>query len=171
MSQPDHDPDAAPRPQRDLPRAAQDFAAVLADLRPEHWPPSPADLRDIAAICALVIAELDTWETKTEGQDVVDVHWGPITTAEARRILARTVTVADDGVAVTLVPEAERGVYVELRGRVEDGHHVREPELVLAWTVDDEEHLHHVALKSKGPQWYMLAQLRDDLLEDRLGPR
>ncbi|XVX21485.1 hypothetical protein ACQP1U_06365 [Actinomycetota bacterium] len=170
MPQPESDPDATPD-HRQLPRAAQDFATVLADLRPEHWPPTSADLRDISAICALVIAELDTWESKTRGQNVVDVHRGPITTAQARRILARTVTVADDGVAVTLVPEADHGVYVELRGRVEDGHHVREPELVLAWHHDDEEHLHHVALKPRGPQWYMLGQLRDDLLEDRLGPR
>ncbi|WP_346007496.1 hypothetical protein [Janibacter terrae] len=169
MPQPDrdHDRDAAPA----HPRPPQDFARVLTELRPEHWPPRPSDLRDISAICARVIAELDTWETKTAGTPVIDVHHGEITTAQARRILARTVTVADDGIAVTLVPAADESIYVEMRARVEDAHRLRDPELVLAWQDFEQEHLHHVALKPIGPQWCMLAQLLDDLLEDRLGPR
>lgn len=155
MPQPDrdHDRDTAPA----HPRPPQDFARVLTELRPEHWPPRPSDLQDIAAICARVIAELDTGETKTADTPVIDVHHGEVTTAQARRILGRTVSVADDGVAVTLVPAADESIYVEMRARVEDARHLRDPELVLAWQDDEQEHLHHVALKPKGPQWYMLS--------------
>lgn len=153
---------------REYPRAPQDFSTVLGELRPDYWPPGPADLKELAAICALVIAELDTWETKTRGQDVVDVNDGWITTAQARRIMARKVRVADDAVAVELVPGGTRRIYIEMRAAVEDGHHLRRPELVLVWTQGGREREHHEALKPKGPQWYMLSQLRDDLLEGRI---
>lgn len=156
---------------QEYPRTPQDFSTVLTELRPEHWPPEESDLRDISAICALVIAELDTWETKTRGQDVVDINQGLITTAQARRILAREVVVADDAVAIMLVPEGDERIHVEMRALIEDDHHLRGPELVLVWNYEGYEHEHHVALKPKGPQWYMLSQLRDDLLENRLEAR
>lgn len=167
MSQTNPTPSTDPQK---FPRPAQDFATMLTELRPEHWPPEESDLRDISSICALVIAELDTWETKTCGQDVADIHQGVITTAQARRILAREVTVADDAVVAMLVPEGDQRIYVELRAMTED-HHLRGTELVLVWNHEGYEYEHHVALKPKGPQWYMLSQLRDDLLEGRLGPR
>lgn len=153
---------------QEYPRGPQDFATVLTHLRPQHWPPGAADVRVLASICALVIAELDTWETKTRGQDVVDVNHGSITTAQARRILAREVTVTNDAVAVTLAPGGNERVHIEMRAVVEEDHHLRRPELVLEWTQSARACERHVALKAQGPQWYMLSQLRDDLLEGRI---
>lgn len=148
----------------------QDFSGVLADLRVAGWPPSETDLQDLADSCASLIASIDAWETETGGQNVVDVDRGEISTAEARRILAREVAVSYEGdVAVLLVPAGERRVRVELRAFVdEDNGVLRRPELVLDWEYDGQEHEHYVSCKRKGPQWYMLSQLRDDLLEDRL---
>ncbi|EKA62275.1 hypothetical protein B277_03078 [Janibacter hoylei PVAS-1] len=96
--------------------------------------------------------------------------WCPYTW-DSHNINCRNLSGDIRAAVVALVPAADEGIYVELRARVEDGHHLREPELVLAWQDDEQEHLHHVALKPRGPQWYMLSQLRDDLLEDWLGPR
>lgn len=151
-------------------RMPLDFCGVLGDLRPVDWPPSETDLQNLADGCVSLIAHIDAWESQTGGQNVIDVDRGEITTAEARRILAREVIVSYEGdVAVLLVPRGERRVRVELRAFVEDDNGVlRRPELVLDWEHEGQEHERYVSLKRKGPQWYMLSQLRDDLLEDRL---
>ncbi|MEU6261814.1 hypothetical protein [Saccharopolyspora shandongensis] len=146
------------------------FAEVLANLRPAAWPPTDDDLQSLADTCTALIAGLDAWETQTRGQDVVDAEHGAISTAEARRLLAREVALSYEGdIAVLLVPAGERRVRVELRAEVEEYRGIlRRTELVLDWVHDEEEHEHYVPLKPKGPQWYMLSQLRDDLEEGRL---
>ena len=154
------------------PRTPLDYSSVLADLRPAHWPPDEIDLQELALACAMLIFELDRWESVTQGRDVMDTAQGRITTAQARRILAREVAVADDAVAIMLVPAGDERVHVELRAVVaEDGHTLSRPELVLDWFQDGSEYEHHFRLEEKGPQWYLLAQLRDDLLENRLTMR
>lgn len=155
---------------QDFFRTSQDFNGVLADRRVADWPPSKAELQKLADGCASLIASIDAWETETGGENVVDVDRGEISTAEARRILAREVAVSYEGdIAVLLVPAGERRVRVELRAFVDDHNGVlRRPELVLDWEHAGQGHEHYVSCKSKGPQWYMLSQLRDDLLEDRL---
>ncbi|MFD2794561.1 hypothetical protein ACFS27_13475 [Promicromonospora vindobonensis] len=151
-------------------RSPQDFGGALADLQTASWPPTETDLQHLADRCASLIASIDAWETETGGQNVVDIDRGEISTAEVRRILAREVTVSYEGdIAVLLVPAGERRVRVELRSFVDDHNGVlRRPELVLDWQHDGQQHEHYVPCKRKGPQWYMLSQLRDDLLEDRL---
>lgn len=156
---------------RDLLRSPQDFGHVLADLRPGQWPPSKADIEQLAYDCMTLIAELDAWETETGGQNVVDTRHGEITTADARRLLACEVGVGQEGdVAVVLVPEGEQRVRVELHAFAEDEASIvlSRPELVLEWEHDDHEFIHQMTLKRRGAQWYMLSQLRDDLREGRL---
>lgn len=148
----------------------QTFREVLAGLRPANWPPTEEDVQTIANTCTAFIAGLDAWETQTHGQDVVDTEHGTINTAWARRLLAQEVALSYEGdIAVLLVPTGERRVRVELRADVDEYQGtLRHTELVLDWTYEGEEHEHYVPLKKKGPQWYMLAQLRDDLKENRL---
>ncbi|WP_424862870.1 hypothetical protein [Streptomyces sp. MMS24-I29] len=152
-------------------RSPQRFAEALSGLRPAHWPPGKADLDELAHRCTEYIASLDAWESETHGRNVVDIGLGAISTAHARRILAREIAVSDEGeIAVLLVPAAEHRVRVELRARVDAQQGLlRRPEFVLDWTHDGREHVHYVSLTPKGPEWYMLSQLRDDLWEDRLG--
>lgn len=149
------------------------YATVLADLKPAHWPPDEVDLQELALACALLIFEIDRWESKTHGQDVIDTVRGAISTAEARRILAREVSVSVEGdTTIMLVPAGEQRVYVEMRATTDNVTTVlRRPEIVLSWFHDGAEYEHHYRLEDKGPQWYMLSQLRDDLLEQRLTQR
>lgn len=151
-------------------RAPQDFRSVLTSLRPVHWPPDDDDLRAMAENVADFIAGIDAWETKTVGRDVVDAELGKITTADARRLLAREIELSQEGdMAVVIVPAADNCIRVELRADVDEFQGLlRRPELVLDWEDEDGHHEHYVPLKHKGPHWYMLSQLRDDLKEDRL---
>ncbi|MEU7317888.1 hypothetical protein [Streptomyces sp. NPDC007083] len=152
-------------------RSPVDFRTVLTDLRPASWQPADDDVQTMAATCTALIASLYVWEAQTVGQNVTDAEQGSVTTAQARRLLAREVALSYEGdMAVLLVPPGHRRVRVELRAMVDDYQGVlRRPELVLDWDDDNGvERKHYVPLKAKGPQWYMLAQLRDDLRESRL---
>jgi hypothetical protein len=135
--------------------------------------PGESDLQDLATRCSLFIEGIDAWESKTGGRNVIDAVRGEISTADARRILAREVAVSHESdIAVLLVPEGEQRVRVELRAFVDEGSDLlSRPEFVLDWTHGGEDHEHYVSLKRKGAQWYMLSQLRDDLREDRLTMR
>lgn len=121
---------------RDLLRSPQDYSHLLADLRPTRWPPSKADIEQLANYCMSPIAKLDEWEITTRGRNVVDTRRGEITTADARRLLARKVGVGAEGdVTVLLVPEGEERVRIELHAFAEDegGVVLSRPELVLTW--------------------------------------
>lgn len=150
----------------------QDFSALLTELRPTAWPPSEDDVREIADACSDLIQALDIWEGATGGSNVIDTTRGEITTAEARRILAREVALSYEGdMAVLLVPTGDERVRVELRAWVDDYQGIlRRPELVLDWEHQDETREYYVSFHGKGPQWYMLSQLRDDFKENRLTP-
>ncbi|WP_030895380.1 hypothetical protein [Streptomyces sp. NRRL F-5053] len=155
----------------DFLRSPLDFKSVLADLRPASWPPGDDDVQAIANTCTALIAGLYVWEGRTAGQNVTDTEQGSITTAQARRLLVREAALSYEGdVAVLLVPPGDRRVRVELRAIVEDYQGVlHRSELVLDWQDDDGvEHSRYVPLDAKGPQWYMLSQVRDDLRENRL---
>lgn len=147
-----------------------DFATVLADLQLNPWPPTEQDLDELAERCARLIAGLDAWGIATQGLDVIDQQHGPISTAQARRLLAREVAVGSEGdIAVMLIPRGERQVRVELRAFADpETGLLKQPEFVMDYEHQGEEYEHYVWLARRGAQWYMLAQLRDDLLEGRL---
>src|SRR5699024_424993 len=166
-----------PRPDAGFLRSPQAFRTLLSGLQPAHWPPHEDDLKAMAARCIEVIAALDEWESATQGRDVVDLQDGPITTAQARRLLAREAMLSYEGdVAVLLVPGGHGRVAAELHADVHEYQGLlRDPCLVLAWEHDgpdygrgEDAHERWFTLKSKGPHWYMLSQLRDDLREDRI---
>ena len=150
--------------------APVDFRAALTDLCPAHWPPNDDDLQALAKRCIDLIAGIDAWETATSGRDVVDSRLGKITTADARRLLVRELSLSEEGeTAVLLIPAETNCVRGEMRADVDECQGMlRRPELVLGWEDEDGERNHYVPLKNKGPHWYMLSQLRDDLNEDRL---
>lgn len=154
-------------------RMPQDFSSMLVDMQEGSWPPDEADVIRIAQACALLIECIDAWESATNGKNVVDLTHGEVTTAEVRRILAREVALSYEGdVAVLLVPPGEERVRVEIRADVDDYQGIlRRPEMVLDWEHEGQEHEHYISLKPKGPHWYMLAQLRDDMKEGRLAVR
>lgn len=154
-------------------RNPQNFHTILASLRPTQWPPTDAGVQRLSDECASFIAALDAWESMTEGASVVDTVHGQITTAMARRLLAHSVLVSEEGhISVLLIPGGNHRVHVELRGDVDAQRGaVRRPELVLSWEQDEEEHVFYSDMHPKGPQWYMLSQLRDDAWEGRLNER
>ncbi|MDO4254303.1 MAG: hypothetical protein Q4C81_04035 [Kocuria sp.] len=154
-------------------RTPQDFKSMLVDMQEGSWPPDEADVIRIAQACSMLIECVDAWETSTHGKNVFDVDRGEITTAELRRILAQEVALSYEGdVAVLLVPPGEERVRVEIRADVDEFQGLlRRPEMVLDWEHDGEEHEHYISLKPKGPHWYMLSQLRDDMKEGRLSVR
>jgi hypothetical protein len=151
-------------------RSPQDFRSMLVDMQEGSWPPDEADVIRIAQACALLIECVDAWETTTHGKNVFDVTRGEITTADVRRLLAQEVALSYEGdVAVLLVPPGDERVRVEIRADVDEYQGLlKHPEMVLDWEEDGEEHQHHISLKPKGPHWYMLSQLRDDMKEGRL---
>lgn len=151
-------------------RTPQDFSRILIDLQECSWPPDEADVIRIAQACSMLIECIDAWETATHGENVFDVTRGEITTAELRRILAHEVALSYEGdVAVLLVPPGDARVRVEIRADVDEYQGVlRHPEMVLDWEHDGEDRQHWISLKPKGPHWYMLSQLRDDMKEGRL---
>lgn len=164
----------------DFLRQPIDFRAVLSGLRPRHWPPTAGDIQEIADHCTALIAGIYIWEGRYFDQPLRGVDGHAITTAEARRQLAREVALSQEGdTAVLLIPfddedtgasQRQGVVSVELRAVVDhfQGPLVH-PELILVWVdADGEEHEHYVTLRAKGPQWYMVSQLRDDLREGRL---
>lgn len=148
----------------------QDFSSILADMQECSWPPDEADVIRIAQGCAILIDCLDGWESATNGKDVIDTVRGQISTADVRRLLAREVALSFEGdVAVLLVPPGERRIRVEMRADVDEYQGLlRRPELLLDWEHEGETQEHYISLKPKGPHWYMLSQLRDDLKEGRL---
>lgn len=154
-------------------RTPQDFSNLLIEIQEGSWPPDEADVLRIARACALLIECIDAWETATNGQNVVDVARGEINTAEVRRLLAREVTLSYEGdVAVLLVPPGDERVRVEIRADVDEYQGIlRRPEMVLDWEHEGKQHEHFISLKPKGPHWYMLSQLRDDMKEGRLPVR
>lgn len=164
----------------DFLRQPIDFRTVLAGLRPRHWPPTAADVQEIADQCTALISGIYEWEGQCFDQPLLEEDRRPISAAEARRRLAREVALSQEGdTAILLVPlddedpdqpEPQRVVRVELRAIVEDFQGpLLHPELILDWVDDeDEAHEHFVTLRAKGPQWYMVSQLRDDMKEGRL---
>lgn len=157
-------------PGHELLRHPQGFSTLLTGLRPVTWPPDEADVLDLARACAGLIECVDAWESATGGQNVRDAVRGEITTADVRRLLAQEVALSQEGdVAVLLVPPGEQRVRVEIRAEVDQWQGLlRRPEMVLDWEDDEgHTHSHYVSLRPKGPQWYMLSQLRDDVKEGR----
>jgi hypothetical protein len=151
----------------------QRFDTVLAErnIPAGTWPPREEDIHDLVGGCLGFIESLDAWESATHGQHVIDCQRGQISTADARRMLAREIGITPEGdIAVLLVPEAgEHSVQVELHATVEDYQGIlRNPTIVVSWVQDGESQERWYPLKRKGAHWYMLSQLRDDLLEDRL---
>ncbi|PFG69114.1 hypothetical protein B0O41_3965 [Propionibacteriaceae bacterium ES.041] len=152
-------------------RRPLDFEGVLSETQEcVSWPPSDEDVVHIAQACRELIDALDGWETQTHGEPVVDTKRGRISTAEARRVLAREAALSPQGdIALLLVPAADRRVRVELRAEVDEPHGLLcQPQIILDWEQDGEEYEHFVELERKGPHWYMLSQLRDDMREGRL---
>lgn len=161
----------------DFLRQPIDYRAVLSGLRPRHWPPTAGDVQEIADQCTALIAGIYEWEGQCFDQPLLDEDRNPIPAAEARRRLAREVALSQEGdTAILLVPLPDdeevdqRVIRVELRAVVEDFQGpLLHPELILDWVDDeDEAHEHYVTLRAKGPQWYMVSQLRDDMKEGRL---
>lgn len=149
----------------------QDFSLAISHIEPSSWPPSDADLNFIGLYCREIIENVYNWETEHPAEGMTDSAAGHVSTAEVFRILAREIAVSDEGeIAVLLVPGGELRVQVELRAEVDEPHGIlRRPEMALTWFVDGELMERFITLKRKGPHWYMLSQLRDDLWEDRLG--
>jgi hypothetical protein len=154
-------------------RTPQDFGSMLAGLQEGSWPPDEADVIRIAQASSMLIECLDAWETATHGRSVLDVEHGEITTAGVRRILAQEVALSHEGdIAVLLVAPGEERVRVEIRAEVDEYQGMlRRPEMVVDWEQGGEVHEHFISLKPKGPHWYMLSQLRDDMKEGRLAVR
>lgn len=167
-----------PRPDVTFLRSPQNFRTLLSGLQPAHWPPHEEDLKVMADRCIEVIEAIDEWESATHGRNVVDLQDGDITTAQVRRLLAQEVMISYEGdLAVLLIHGGHGRVAAEIHGDVHEYQGMlKEPSLVLAWEEETgdvsgsevETKERWFRLKPKGPHWYMLSQLRDDLRENRL---
>lgn len=159
-----------------------DFRTVLATLTPAAWPPREDHAIDLAHLCSTLIGALHRYEIQTLGSPVMDLRDGPISTAQARRLLAQDVSIGEDGhTAVTLV-EDERAprsddrtsLFIELRafpvtpGTPASRPAFKSPEFLVGWEHAGQEYDVTMPVHRRESQWYMLEQLRDDLLEGRL---
>lgn len=147
----------------------QNYRRVLSEIRTQSWPPRKDDIISVARTCSTLIEALYKWETAMHGRDVIDEEHGQITTAEARRLLVQEAAISGDGdMAVVLVLAGAERVRVEIRASADESQgRLRQPEMVLSWEVR-KKHEFGIPLESKGPHWYLLSQLRDDLREGRL---